>query len=179
MESLLSKYMRQNGHVVYRLVWCIVDYLRSRTEAHGADEILPGLFLGSQEAVEKNNWTHVLSLREKGISTPALPKHVSRYRIFIKDEENEPIHEHFFAATEWIHEARRQRDHRILIHCRGGYSRSPTLVAAYLIRYFQMNVDHALELINRWRQVQPNSGFFKQLVRYHSKLSSSFRRHSS
>lgn len=40
---------------------------------------------------------------------------------------------------------------RIFVHCRNGHSRSPTLVAAYLIKYQKMKVNEAIKLIKEKR----------------------------
>lgn len=39
----------------------------------------------------------------------------------------------------------------IYVHCKNGHGRSPTLVAAYLIRYKGRNIDDAIGLINKAR----------------------------
>ena len=40
-----------------------------------------------------------------------------------------------------------QHKKKVYIHCKNGHGRSPTLVAAYLIRYENMSVDEAISLI--------------------------------
>lgn len=39
----------------------------------------------------------------------------------------------------------------VYVHCRNGHGRSPTLVAAYLIRYQKMSVDEAIESVAKKR----------------------------
>ncbi|CAD8196374.1 unnamed protein product [Paramecium pentaurelia] len=66
----------------------------------------------------------------------------------------------------------RHRKHtNILVHCFLGISRSPTIVAAYLMRKNNMNMEKALwKLKSKRRQVNPNSGFLKQLLNYEKLL---------
>ncbi|KAG5644155.1 hypothetical protein DXG03_009050 [Asterophora parasitica] len=53
---------------------------------------------------------------------------------------------------------------KILIHCSAAVSRSPTIVAAYLMRHHNMTLREALGTIIRARPaVCPNPGFLKQL----------------
>lgn len=53
-------------------------------------------------------------------------------------------------GTSVIHEA--IHDNRtVYIHCKNGHGRSPTLVAAYLIKYKNMSVDEAINLIQEKR----------------------------
>jgi protein-tyrosine phosphatase len=170
LEGLLVKDLKES----YRAIWLIVKYSRLPIKSEMciySDEILPGLHLGSQDAVKRSpiKWTHIVSLRERGVKIH-LPKGVSHYRIVIEDEEGEPIREHFYAATEWMHEVRQNPKNKLLIHCHAGISRSPTLVAAYLVRFYHLSLDHALELINWNRTVLPNSGFLSQLQRYATRL---------
>lgn len=44
-----------------------------------------------------------------------------------------------------------QLGERIYVHCKNGHGRSPTMVAAYFIRYQQMSVDRAVTLIKSQR----------------------------
>ena len=53
---------------------------------------------------------------------------------------------------------------RILVHCSAGMSRSPTIVAAFLMKRRQMTLMQALKQIVDVRpQVCPNPGFIQQL----------------
>lgn len=139
--------------------------------AHFDDILLPGLHLGSQDAVKNRpqEWTHIVTLRERGFNM-RVDKPIKWYRIIILDDDEENIRSHFRDVTEWIHEAVKQPRARVLVHCQAGASRSPTVVCAYLIRYYGASVEEALGFINRRRTVVPNEGFMKQLEQYASSL---------
>lgn len=52
----------------------------------------------------------------------------------------------------------------VLVHCMGGFSRSPSVCMAWMIRYRHLRVDEALEVVRVKRScAQPNQGFMKQL----------------
>ncbi|KAG8805947.1 hypothetical protein FRC17_005257 [Serendipita sp. 399] len=64
-----------------------------------------------------------------------------------------------------------QQKTKVLCHCLAGVSRSPTVVAAYLIQAFGMRTDDALTLLRERREVvEPNPGFVHQLFMYEKRI---------
>jgi protein-tyrosine phosphatase len=83
----------------------------------------------------------------------------------VDDAEDENIGEYFNALCKIIDQYLKDKK-RVLIHCRAGISRSPTIVIAYLI-FKGMSHLNASKLVKMKRNiVNPNQGFINQLVQY-------------
>lgn len=131
---------------------------------YGFNEVLPGLFVGSRFAVHQRylknfKITHLLSL-DNFKDFP--PGYICK-TIDVDDEESENIMKYFEECLEFIH------NNQVLVFCTAGRSRSATVVAAYLIKYKGMNVEKALNTINKVRKVRPNPGFLVQLQEWEEK----------
>lgn len=61
-----------------------------------------------------------------------------------------PSQEQFDIGTAIINEAIKG-EKKVYIHCSNGHGRSPTMIAAYLIRYQRKSVDEAIESIREKR----------------------------
>lgn len=62
----------------------------------------------------------------------------------------------------------------IYVHCKNGHGRSPTLVAAYLIRYKNLEVDEAISFIKSKRsEIHPNDEQICALEEYKLNISNS------
>ena len=92
------------------------------------------------------------------------------HRLSLSDSVSSSISEITNAACEIIDGAIAPKKNgaaaggRILVHCSAGISRSPMVVAAYLMKRKGMTLRTALGQIVRVRpQVLPNAGFLKQL----------------
>eukprot|EP00043_Microstomoeca_roanoka_P014174 m.139568 g.139568 ORF g.139568 m.139568 type:complete len:173 (-) comp15951_c0_seq2:1534-2052(-) len=85
--------------------------------------------------------------------------------ISIADSEKSNLLAFFDDATAYIHQSL-SNGGTVLVHCMEGFSRSPTIAAAYLIKYQQLTTEKALEHIRSKREVFPNAGFLRQLLEW-------------
>lgn len=81
----------------------------------------------------------------------------------IDDCMEEEISQHFEASYEVIDKALKEGK-KVLVHCAGGVSRSPTIVCAYLMKANGWTRKEAIEYVSKRRLViGPNDGFMDQL----------------
>lgn len=89
----------------------------------------------------------------------------------VKDESS-PSEDQLDLGSEIINMAVNQ-GRKVYLHCRLGHGRSPTMLAAYLIRYQKMAVADALEFIKQSRaEIHPNDEQMQTLSIYAKKVGS-------
>ena len=99
-----------------------------------------------------------------------IPKGVTELHLKVKDDSDFEIFEYFEKANKFINDVRNHGG-VILVHCKLGVSRSPSFVAAYLMKYFNFSLESALRFIRKSRpQVKPNEGFMNYLQKYEKSL---------
>jgi hypothetical protein len=149
------------------------------------NEIVPRMYLGNLEEacnpliLIKFQITHVLSCChaafpfEDGIgefgelletTSFQIPKY---HRISIPDKETVKIEKYFNHNTfDFINDALKNENCRILIHCHAGVSRSSTIFIAWLMSNGS-SLDDAYRLLKEKRPIiRPNPGFARALISY-------------
>ena len=90
--------------------------------------------------------------------------------IDVEDDDTVPIGVYFKSVCKDI-DAMRHQGKAVLVHCMAGVSRSPTLVAAYLMHSRRWTAAQALAyLIERRPCIYPNAGFRRQLLAWEAEL---------
>lgn len=132
-------------------------------------EILPGLFLGSQNVVydfdimNSFHITHVLSL---GIKPLTLDVNVVHKYVDLLDVPESGLLDCLEECFCFMDHALNAGEH-VYVHCNAGVSRSPAVVIAYLMKTKRISYEQAFFQVKQKRNViNPNPGFVQQLKQY-------------
>ncbi|KAK8824431.1 hypothetical protein WA577_006828 [Blastocystis sp. JDR] len=138
------------------------------------------IFIGHSRCAENestlraNNITHVINLAKRDTEYPF---RVQTLRVVISDNKDMDILPILPITNAYIECASRQGN--VLIHCEKGISRSPAVIAAYLIKKDHMSFEDAYRLLRSKRRcVQINEGFTHQLCCYEKANGDLFRAES-
>ncbi|GAP83544.1 putative phosphatases II [Rosellinia necatrix] len=136
----------------------------------GPVQILPYLYLGPQstsasEIALAHGITHIISI---GCSPSKAQgsKSISYHRLSLLDDPGADITTAVRLAAGIINNAKALADRpgKVLAHCVAGISRSPAVLAGYLIQEEGMSLKEALHILARAKPtVRPNDGFLRQL----------------
>jgi len=143
-----------------------------------ANQITDEIYLGSEEAAHvkieqlvDRKITHILMVGtqlELGLGKYKDNKEMNYLRIQVQDETGSNLQEHFRTAILFIGKAVEKKE-KVLVHCVMGFSRSPTVVAAWLMYSEGLSSGEALAKIQSKRDVGPNGGFRAQLKEFESR----------
>ncbi|KAL2793489.1 protein-tyrosine phosphatase-like protein [Aspergillus keveii] len=133
--------------------------------------VAPASAASSLQFLQKHEITIIISIgktpshRHTSIETEHGPRSIIYHRLSLEDKEDARITKCVEAACIIIDEASAS-NRRVLVHCSAAISRSPAVVAGYLIRRRGYSLDAALEALRKVRPVvSPNRGFIEQLKR--------------
>ena len=137
---------------------------------------MPNLFLGGRLAAQNWEWL----VQNKIQSIVNVTADVSNYyegeegfvyhRVAIEDAHTSDIGAHFEATTQLIR-AQLEEGRAVLCHCREGLSRSPSIVAAFLMQTMNLTVEEALRMVEEKNDmIRINKGFEAELNRLNKQL---------
>eukprot|EP00611_Tribonema_gayanum_P010032 TRINITY_DN1994_c0_g1_i1.p1 TRINITY_DN1994_c0_g1~~TRINITY_DN1994_c0_g1_i1.p1 ORF type:complete len:147 (+),score=43.32 TRINITY_DN1994_c0_g1_i1:263-703(+) len=131
-----------------------------------ANEVLPGLFIGSKAAAEdkaalqSNGITHVLTTT--GMAPP-FPDDFE-YLVINLADGGCPITDDLPGCLEFVSKAREGGSGGVLVHCGGGSGRSGAVTIAAVMKEKGLSADDALSFVQQYRsKVSPPEPFMEQL----------------
>jgi len=140
-------------------------------------EILNGLYLGpfvaskSLPTLQGLGITHIVCIRDakEAFSVkPRFPEHFQYMTLDVEDNEEQNLIKLFPGAKTFIDTAIKQGG-RVLVHCNGGISLSPSFVVMFVMQHYMLSWEDALHLVqNRRYCISPNGGFLTQIKEYES-----------
>mmetsp|Transcript_105350 Transcript_105350/g.304028 ORF Transcript_105350/g.304028 Transcript_105350/m.304028 type:complete len:211 (-) Transcript_105350:1026-1658(-) len=138
---------------------------------------LSGLYLSSQQPVKypsslkEKGITRVITVLPAPIKTMMNAKGFETLHIPVDDLGTEPLDDFFMKAYKFITASDFDKTGTAtLVHCSAGRSRSASVVIAYLMISKRVGVKDAYYEVAGKRDIQPNTGFIKQLVRLEGML---------
>lgn len=150
------------------------------------ERILGGLYISSYPHIitnrvecEENGITHLVSVF-KGTFPPSFNKY-TMHSIPVDDTEETNIIEWFDDACDFINRAifpgeteiqrgvKAKHEANVVVFCQAGESRSVVVLAAYLMKKYNLSPEQAVHAIKRKRShVHPNESFMEQLELYYA-----------
>ncbi|XP_013888303.1 dual specificity protein phosphatase 3 isoform X2 [Austrofundulus limnaeus] len=149
------------------------------------NEVFPRIYIGNAFVahntmrLQKLGVTHVLNVAEgtsfMHVNTPPefyAGTGIAYHGISANDTQKFNLSAFFEEGADFIDRglAHNNGKGKVYVHCREGYSRSPTMVAAYLMLRHRMDVRVALTTLRQKREIGPNDGFLRQLCQLNEKL---------
>ena len=148
--------------------------METKTEMESAEdarmsEVLPWLYLGSQEAagdeelLRLHRISHSLNVGNISMGREQWTWHLEERRLQLQDSPEQRIDGAVAEGTRFLQECE-ARGGRVLVHCSAGESRSPTIVIAFLISTRGCTFLEAFSLVKERRpSINPNPSFVAQL----------------
>ncbi|KAK0148064.1 Dual specificity protein phosphatase 3 [Merluccius polli] len=149
------------------------------------NEVFPRIYVGNAFVaqnvmrLQKLGVTHILNVAEGNsfmhVNTNAdfyAGTGIAYHGIRANDTEKFSLNAHFEEGADFIDKALAHNNGKgkVYVHCREGYSRSPTMVMAFLMLRHKMDARVAVATVRHKREIGPNDGFLRQLCQLNQEL---------
>lgn len=144
-------------------------------QANPADEVIPGLYLGSRYAALDGEWLKSHKVIAVFNCTKDIPFHPSvtrQFRVPVDDNLQDPeirnlehwSYELVYILSSELRRAQKQGG-TVLVHCAAGMQRSAASVAMYLVATQNITTDQAVSYIRTKRSIafQPGINFERSI----------------
>jgi protein-tyrosine phosphatase len=119
--------------------------------------ILNGLYLGNFVSSQDSKFISESKIGAIVNCTPSVPNkfcnEIEYMRLNLNDTSNEDdkMLKYINPAVEFIYKNLNIDGKNVFVHCHAGVSRSPTIVVAYLMKYYSMTLDDAIRFVQKRR----------------------------
>ena len=127
-------------------------------------KVIDGVYIGSigsalsKDILKEEGITHIICAASK--LNFAYPDDFIYQRYELLDSPNCNIAKYFNEAADYIENALKNGNGRVLVHCFAGKSRSSTLILAYMVKKCNMSLRVAYDQLRAARPIaMPNIGF--------------------
>uniref|UniRef100_A0A8C5AL41 Dual specificity protein phosphatase n=1 Tax=Gadus morhua TaxID=8049 RepID=A0A8C5AL41_GADMO len=148
-------------------------------------EVFPRIYIGNAFVaqnvmrLQKLGVTHILNVAEGNsfmhVNTSAefyVGTGITYHGVRANDTEQFSLSAFFEEGADFIDKALAHNNGKgkVYVHCREGFSRSPTMVLAYLMLRRKMDARAAIATVRLKREIGPNDGFLRQLCQLNQQL---------
>lgn len=130
------------------------------TNAH-INEILPGIFIGNESAARSRETLYKYNIGAVVNCTPDVPNtlcsEIEYMRLTVDDSLEQAdlikMARYMPFAVSFIRKNHYLEGKNVLVHCHAGMQRSAIIVAAYLVTYYNTNINQAIQAIVAKRRI--------------------------
>lgn len=115
----------------------------------------------NKERLNELGITHVINCAIKQMDNE-FPGEFKYLDVAVLDREDQDLKAHFRRCNKFLRKCINNKK-KVLVHCRAGYSRSPTIVIAYLMAEEGIRLIRAQEYCEKKRLIMPNDAFRLQV----------------
>lgn len=120
-------------------------------------EIINNLYQGNQFSTKIAEVDAIVS-----IGCNSKNKQIPNFKVSVKDSNKADLTPYLDDATDFI-DSYLKKNKKVLVHCQAGINRSTAIVLSYLVRYENMDLLEAQELIVSKRKVRFKEHFLDQI----------------